>query len=270
MPSTSSLANRHILYISHGGGPLPLLDDPQHRDMVANLQAIAAQLPRPKAIVVISAHWEAAVPTLTAGTQPPLIYDYYGFPKSAYQLTYPAPGHPALAAAICELLQTQGLEVRLTTERGFDHGLFVPLKIMYPAADIPCVQLSLVKGLDAKTHIVIGQALSQLAADNVLILGSGFSFHNMQAFQTPDTAQTRAQNEAFEQWLIETCANPDLATSDRTHRLINWETAPAARYCHPREEHLLPLHVCYGAAQQACREYFELTVLGKKASVYLW
>ncbi|MEM8640888.1 MAG: class III extradiol ring-cleavage dioxygenase [Cyanobacteria bacterium P01_G01_bin.54] len=267
---TESSSQPRILYLSHGGGPLPLLADPGHQEMVENLQAIAAQLPKPKAIVLISAHWEANQATMTRGANPPLIYDYYGFPEPAYQITYPAPGAPKLADRIFTLLQKRDIAASLTEERGFDHGLFVPLKIMYPAADIPSVQLSLVKGLDAQTHIEMGRAIAPLADENILIIGSGFSFHNLPALRAPVTPEAQSKNKAFEQWLIDTCANPELNETERANRLLHWDAAPAARYCHPREEHLLPLHVCYGAAGRACRQFFELTIMGKKASVYLW
>lgn len=147
----------HILYLSHGGGPLPLLGDPNHAELVTRLRALGALLPRPSAILVISAHWEAAVPTLTAGTAPGLMYDYYGFPAKSYEIRYPAPGEPRLAAQIQQVLEQSGMEARLDAERGFDHGLFVPLKLLYPGADIPCVQLSLVDSLDAATHLAIGR-----------------------------------------------------------------------------------------------------------------
>lgn len=270
MQQTEQSSHPRVLYISHGGGPLPLLGDPNHQEMVDNLRAIATQIPKPTAIIIISAHWEATQPTITRGTNPPLIYDYFGFPEESYKITYPAPGSPHLADTISTLFEKNTIEAVLTEKRGFDHGVFVPLKIMYPAADIPCVQVSLVKGLDAKTHIELGKALSQLADETILVIGSGFSFHNMNAFRVPATPETQAMNTAFEQWLIDTCSNSDLDEHERTNRLINWEKAPSARYCHPREEHLLPLHVCYGVAQHACIDFFELTILGKKASVYLW
>lgn len=258
------------LFLSHGGGPLPLLGDEGHSEMVAGLRKISAMIRKPEAIVVISAHWEEEQPTLTSGANPPLIYDYYGFPLDSYKIQYPAKGHPLLANSIASLLRGQGVEPALDEQRGFDHGLFVPLKIMFPEADIPCVQLSLVKGLDAKQHIEIGQALVGLDNENLLIIGSGFSFHNMKAFFSPTTAETTALNESFEGWLIDTCSNPEMSESDRRHRLENWEDAPAARYCHPREEHLLPLHVCYGLANRPCKDVFEMNILRKKASAYLW
>lgn len=258
------------IFISHGGGPLPLLGDPAHQAMVENLQHIADLLDRPSAIVVVSAHWEANRPTITAGAHPELIYDYYGFPDESYEIRYPAAGEPALAQRLFDSLQHSGIEAELDDRRGFDHGLFVPLKIMYPEADIPCVQLSLLNNLDPAEHIQLGRALADVTADNVLIIGSGFSFHNLKAFFTPASSEARALNESFEQWLVETCTSRDLSEQQREQRLIEWENAPGARHCHPREEHLLPLHVCYGVGGTTARQAFTFEVMGKKVSSYLW
>jgi len=259
-----------VLFLSHGGGPLPLLGDTGHQEMVQNLQHVVTQIPKPSAILLISAHWEASTPTLTAGAQPALIYDYYGFPDESYEIQYPCPGEPELAALIQQRLVEHGMPAKLDEKRGFDHGLFVPLKIMYPEADIPCVQLSLLHSLDASAHIQMGKALADVEYDNLLIIGSGFSFHNLRAFFTPVTKETQSMNAAFEHWLIETCSSSGLDETERMHRLLQWEQAPNARYCQPREEHLLPLHVCYGVAQKACNDYFTLTIMNKLASVYLW
>ncbi len=260
----------NILFLSHGGGPMPLLGDEGHREMVSSLQTIASRLGKPSAILLISAHWEAALPTLTAGDHPSLIYDYYGFPEASYQIEYPCPGAPALSRQVHAALDRAGIASTLDGERGFDHGLFVPLKIMYPEADIPCVQLSLKQSLDPQEHINIGKALRELEVENLLVIGSGFSFHNMKAFFAPETEASRQQNLEFEHWLIDTCANRDLEEGEREQRLVNWAQAPSARYCHPREEHLLPLHVCYGLAGRSCSEHFELEILNKKSSMYLW
>ncbi|MGZ8881699.1 MAG: DODA-type extradiol aromatic ring-opening family dioxygenase, partial [Methylosarcina sp.] len=170
-----------VLFIPHGGGPLPLLGDKEHQTLVHFLQEIAPSLGRPSAIVLISAHWEENIATITSGPSPSLIYDYYGFPEETYRIQYPAPGSPGLADKIFRLLQQSGISTRLDDQRGFDHGLFVPLKIMFPRVDIPCVQLSLVNNLDPATHIGIGKALAELRKDKVLIIGSGFSFHNLKA-----------------------------------------------------------------------------------------
>lgn len=259
-----------ILFISHGGGPLPLLGDPGHRELVAQLRKVATALPRPDAILVISAHWEEAAPTVTAAAAPSLIYDYYNFPPASYEIRYPCPGAPVLAQKVHDVLESAGLGPRLDPERGFDHGLFVPLKIMYPDADIPCVQLSLVSDLDADIHLAVGRALSALEADRLLVLGSGFSFHNMGAFFAADTAESRAWNRDFQGWLHQTCADGDLPESERSARFSDWTSAPHARYCHPREEHLLPLHVCYGMAGRACDSHWPVTVLGKASGMFHW
>jgi len=270
MDKIKKYSRRTVLYLSHGAGPMPLLDDDGHKEMVENLKIIAAKIEKPSAIILVSAHWEEASPTITLGATPSLIYDYYGFPKQAYEIQYPVPGEPNLARAVFSLLIDNGIEPILDDKRGFDHGLFVPLKIMYPKADVPCIQLSLVKSLDPSVHIKIGEALSGLEHETLLVIGSGFSFHNMNAFFAPATIETQSMNESFERWLIETCSDPKLDEIERTNRLVNWENAPSARYCHPREEHLLPLHVCYGVAKHACREFFDLNIIGRKASVYLW
>lgn len=259
-----------VLYLSHGAGPMPLLGDDGHQEMIDNLRLIAGKISKPSAIIIISAHWEKAMPAITHAANPTLLYDYYGFPPKAYEIQYPAPGHPDLALMVSTALGDKGIKSILDGNRGFDHGMFVPLKIMYPKADVPCIQLSLVSGLDPKTHIDIGKALSELEYDNLLVIGSGFSFHNMNAFFAPKTAEMGLMNKEFMQWLDDTCSNPNIDEEERTRRLINWEKAPSARFCHPREEHLLPLHVCYGVANCACSDFFNLEIIGKKASVYLW
>lgn len=259
-----------ILFLSHGGGPLPLLGDPGHAELVEHLKKTAAKIGNPSAILVISAHWEAAIPTITAARQPPLIYDYYGFPKAAYEIQYSCRGEPSLAAQTQQVLLDGRFQAELDPERGFDHGVYVPLKIMYPQADIPCVQLSLLSSLDPEKHLRLGKALANLKYDNLLVIGSGFSFHNMQAFFGEDNAQNKVMNQQFEEWLISTCSDTTIEEEERAKRLRNWAQAPFARFCHPREEHLLPLHVCYGLANRACEEYAELNIIGKRASVYLW
>jgi len=259
-----------ILYLPHGGGPLPLLGEEGHGAMIRFLQAIPAELGNPDAILVISAHWEAGRPTITGGVRPPLIYDYYGFPAEAYRIEYPVPGETQMATRIYQLLNASGFEAQLDENRGFDHGVFVPLKLMYPEATIPCVQVSLVKGLDPGEHVRIGKALSSLRAANILTIGSGFSFHNMQAFSFSNAIQVDDRNDSFDQWLRDTCSDPDLAADVRARRLIEWEQAEHARYCHPREEHLLPLHVCYGMAGTAASVVFNDVILGKRATALLW
>ena len=261
--------NNNIVFIPHGGGPLPLLGDKGHQELVAFLKKITSTLGKPSAILVISAHWEEQQASITSGTAPKLIYDYAGFPAESYEIKYPAPGNPQLAKRIYDLLQNSGIEAKLDNDRGFDHGLYVPLKIMFPDADIPCIQLSLLKSLDAREHIRIGKALAELRNENLLVIGSGFSFHNMRAFfQSKGSIDDK--NENFERWLIDTCTNNELSEEQREQQLTQWTEAPFARYCHPREEHLLPLHVCYGMCRSTAKLVFDGKVIGKKASAFLW
>ncbi|MDX8381415.1 MAG: class III extradiol ring-cleavage dioxygenase [Ghiorsea sp.] len=259
-----------VLYLSHGGGPLPILGDESHQEMIKVLQQITRKIKKPSAIIMVSAHWEEDIVSITSASNPPLIYDYYGFPEEAYSISYPCLGSPELAKKVHQMFEEAGLHSQLDRKRGFDHGLFIPLKIMYPDADIPCIQISLNLNLDAATHINLGKALTNIDTENLLFIGSGFSFHNMKAFFSSDEKHAQSKNIEFDEWLIETCSSQQLDEKQREQRLINWEQAPSARYCHPREEHLLPLHVCYGLAQGPCSEPFKLSILNKKASMYLW
>jgi len=236
-----------IIYIPHGGGPLPLLGDPQHAELTRFLREWPRLYSKPSAIVVVSAHWESDPLAVTASSQPELLYDYSGFPPESYLIEYPAPGDLSLAHTIVRHFRENALDVRLDTTRGLDHGVFVPLKLMYPAADIPVIQLSLLAGLDAKQHIDIGRVLAEALDDDVLLLGSGMSFHNMAAFfgRYPDSS---SRSRAFDDWLYRTLVADQLSWQQRRELLQSWQQAPQARFCHPREEHLLPLQVCFGAA----------------------
>jgi aromatic ring-opening dioxygenase catalytic subunit (LigB family) len=259
-----------VLYLSHGGGPLPLLGDESHNELIDFFEKVPDIFAKPSAIIVISAHWEENLPTITSGPSPSLIYDYYGFPPESYKIEYPVPGNPTLAKKLFDILNRAGIDASLTEQRGFDHGLFVPLKVIYPDADIPCIQISLIKGLNPFQHIKLGEAIAGLDEKNVLVLGSGFSFHNIRALFTPSTDEMQSMNESFENWLINTCTDDALNETERENRLVNWEQAPSARFCHPREEHLLPLHVCYGITRSPAKRVFTFEVMGKKASAYLW
>ncbi len=212
--------------------------------MAVWLRGLASTLTvKPKAIVVISGHWEEKVFSVTGSANPPLLYDYYGFPEHTYQLTYPAPGAPVLAEKIVKLLTVAGLPARLDRQRGFDHGVFVPFKLIFPAADIPVLQISLQRNLDPDLHLQLGQALAPLRQQGVLIVGSGMSYHNMRGF-----GQSQATNNSvlFDHWLTQTVQQQDLA--QRTRDLQNWAHAPAAMSAHPRAEHFIPLLVVAGAA----------------------
>jgi 4,5-DOPA dioxygenase extradiol len=258
-----------IVYFSHGGGPLPILGHVGHKAMVDFMTRLPSRLRKPEAILVISAHWEEGAATLLGAEHPAMFYDYYGFPPEAYAVTYPAPGSPQLAHRIAGLMKTNNIPARIDPQRGFDHGLFIPLKLMYPQAVIPSLQLSLLRGLDPAAHLALGTALRELRDENLLVIGSGFSFHNMGAFSWEGPDRPDPANDAFQNWLIETCAGP-LPQPEREQRLKQWEEAPSARYCHPREEHLLPLHVCLGMADKPAELIFEDRILGKRSIAFLW
>jgi 4,5-DOPA dioxygenase extradiol len=258
-----------IVYFSHGGGPLPILGDAGHKAMVAFMTELPSQLRKPDVILVVSAHWEERAATLLGAQNPVMFYDYYGFPDQAYEITYPAPGSPRHAERIAGLLKKSGIPSRIDPERGFDHGLFIPLKLMYPDADIPSLQLSLLRGLNPGAHIALGKALRELGDEKILVIGSGFSFHNMGGFMWEGPGRPDPANDAFQDWLIDACTSP-LPQPEREQRLIEWEKAPSARYCHPREEHLLPLHVCLGMAAKPAKLIFDDQILGKRSVGFLW
>jgi aromatic ring-opening dioxygenase catalytic subunit (LigB family) len=231
-------------FISHGGGPWPYM--PEMADAMRPLAQSLTDIPRqlgqtPQAVLMITAHWEANAFTLGTHPHPGMVYDYGGFPPHTYQVVYPAPGAPALAQRVQGLLQTAGLPVALDAQRGYDHGTFVPLAVMYPDAQVPVLQMSLRTGLSPAEHIALGRALAPLRDEGVLIVGSGLSYHNLRAFGP----QAKAPSQAFDAWLQAAMA---AEPAQREALLNHWELAPAARQCHPREEHLLPLMVALGAA----------------------
>ena len=232
-------------FISHGGGPWPWMED--RLGAMKGLAASLADMPRqigstPKAVLVISGHWEESAYTVMASPKPPMLYDYGGFPPHTYQIRYDAPGAPALAQRVQALIEAAGLPAASDAQRGFDHGTFVPLYVMYPNADVPVVQLSLRQNFDPLEHVALGRALSSLRSEGVLIVGSGLSYHNLRRLGPP----AAAPSAAFDAWLQ---ATMQAAPADRVARLAQWESAPAARIAHPREEHLIPLMVALGAAE---------------------
>jgi aromatic ring-opening dioxygenase catalytic subunit (LigB family) len=247
-PPTGSTTRMPTWFIPHGGGPCFFMDwDPPDawNKTASFLKGMAATLPqRPRAIVLVSAHWLESSFSVTSGTQPELIYDYYGFPPHTYELQYPAPGEPQLAARITELLGRQQLPSQANPGRGFDHGMFIPLMLMFPNADIPVVQLSLRNDLDPSVHLDAGKALQSLRDEGVLIIGSGMSFHNMRAYGDPRFGPV---SDEFDRWLG---GAVEAEPHQRHQALVDWAQAPSARLSHPprAEEHLLPLMVAAGAA----------------------
>jgi aromatic ring-opening dioxygenase catalytic subunit (LigB family) len=246
-------------YVPHGGGPCFFMEDPQGiwTAMAEFLRELPATLPeQPRAILIVSGHWETRGFALTAGEKPPLVFDYYGFPPHTYQLRYDAPGAPELAARVAELLRAAGFEAALDATRGFDHGVFVPLKVVYPEAAIPVIELSLDRSLDAALHLKLGAALASLRDAGVLIIGAGMSVHNLRALGDP---RMTAPATEFDAWLNDAVTAPG---GQRAAALSRWDQAPHARLCHPRHEHLLPLMVAAGASQNAGTRVYHQMVLG--------
>jgi aromatic ring-opening dioxygenase catalytic subunit (LigB family) len=241
-----SNARLPTLFVSHGGGPWPFVDG--MREMfaktAAQFKALPDRLPtRPQAVLVITGHWEAPQFSVSTAPLPPMDYDYSGFPAHTYQLQYPAPGSPALAARVAGLLDAGGVACQGDPQRGLDHGTFVPLGLMYPKADMPIVLLSMKSGYDVAEHLRVGELLAPLRDEGILILGSGLTYHNMRGFANPASS---AVASSFEKYLSDAVTQPDAAVRNRM--LLDWEQAPAARQAHPREDHLIPLMVVAGAA----------------------
>jgi aromatic ring-opening dioxygenase catalytic subunit (LigB family) len=255
------------LYIPHGGGPCFFMDwERGPADtwdlMAAWLRTLIGTLEvRPKAVLVVSGHWEEPAFTVGSTPKPPLIYDYYGFPPHTYQLRFDAPGSPELAARVRALLGEAGIKNAENPQRGLDHGVFVPFLVAMPDADIPVVQLSLKQNLSPEEHLAAGRALKPLRSEGVLIVGSGMSWHNMQGF----TPRHTAPSEVFDAWLTDAVADP----GKRDEALSHWADAPYGRLAHPREEHLAPIFIAAGAAEgEAGRRIFSDHVMNVRVSAF--
>jgi len=255
------MSNRLPTYfISHGGGPWPWL--PDMRKMMASLEVSLANMPKeigvkPKAILMVSGHWEGPDFAVMSSAHPPMVYDYGGFPAFTYQIKYSAPGAPEVAKRVEELLKKAGLPTHLDGERGFDHGVFSPMQVMYPDADIPLLQVAINENYDPAAHFALGRALAPLRDEGVLIVGSGLSYHNLRLFGEPG----RVPSAEFDKWLDHAVmADP----KTREAELLKWESAPYARVCHPQEDHLVPLFAAVGAAEneKATRVYHDTKVFG--------
>jgi len=249
-------------YLSHGGGPWPWMKDQAGTTfdkLEAGLLAVRAELrDAPKAVLVISGHWETAQFEVSSAEHPGMEFDYYGFPEHLYRISYPAPGAPELAERVRTLLAAGGHPCTSDPNRGFDHGTFSLMKPLYPDADMPIVQLSLRDNLDPKAHLAIGALLAPLRDQGVLIIGSGSSYHNLR-LRGP---QAVAPGRQFDDWLEQTLVESQPA--QREMRLTRWQEAPSARLVHPREDHLLPLMVAVGAAadEPGARVYHEGDFMG--------
>jgi len=234
-------------FVSHGGGPWPWMKEqygPAYAQLEASLVDIRRQVgQRPKAVLVVTSHWETDGFMVSSGAAPGMIYDYGGFPPHTYRIQYPAPGQPQLAGRVAALLSDAGHPAGLDAARGFDHGTFSMLAPVYPEADMPVVQLSIRHDYDPAVHLAAGRALAPLRDEGVLILGSGLSYHNLRQFGAGGAQASRA----FDDWLQ--YALLELPPPERRAAMLRWSEAPAARQAHPREDHLAPLWVALGAAE---------------------
>ncbi len=233
-------------FISHGGGPWPYIPEMRAsmRQLEASLLVISQALASPpKAVLMISGHWEAEQFTIMSSENPTMVYDYGGFPAYTYQIKYPAPGAPWLVARLKALIESAGLPIATDDQRGFDHGAFAPMAIMYPEANVPVIQLSLQRDFDPAQHLALGRALAPLRDENILIIGSGFSYHNLRRM----SSSAQAPSAQFDAWLQHSLV--ERTPEQRVTDLMHWQYAPAARIAHPREDHLLPLMVAVGAAE---------------------
>jgi len=234
------------IFVSHGGGPWPFVEGmkDQYEKTTAEFKSIPQHLPeKPLAILVISGHWISPTFTVSTAIHPPMEYDYTGFPEHTYHIKYPAPGSPTLAARVRKLLYDSGIQSNDDSTRGFDHGTFVPLSLMFPKADVPVVMLSLKLGFDPAEHLHAGRALFLLRQEGVLIIGSGLTYHNMRGFGRRESASVA---DMFESYLNRAITQVD--PNQRNEMLLNWEKGPGSRLAHPQEDHLVPLMVVAGAA----------------------
>ncbi|HEX8747207.1 MAG TPA: class III extradiol ring-cleavage dioxygenase [Pyrinomonadaceae bacterium] len=241
-------------FISHGGGPWPWLKE-QMPGVYDNLEASLKDIPRqlgkpPKAVLVVSGHWEERDFTVMSGPEPPMVYDYSGFPEFTYRIKYPAPGSPEVARHVQELLCGAGFAASANNLRGFDHGTFAPMAAIYPEANVPVLQLSIRSDSDVEAHLAAGRALAPLRDEGVLIIASGLSYHNLRRFGAAGQHPSRE----FDAWL--TRAICEETSAERNQKLRDWTKAPSARLAHPGEDHLIPLMVAVGAAESEVGERF--------------
>lgn len=236
-------------FLSHGGGPWPWLPERHtvYKELESSLLRVRREIgDRPRALLMVSGHWEETDGfAVMSSDRPPMLYDYRGFPEHTYSVEYNAPGAPELAEEIGGLLASKSHRVRLDGERGYDHGVYTIAVCMYPEADVPILQVSIRSDYDVQTHLQLGRDLAALRQQGVVIIGSGLSYHNLRNLRNQELART--DSAAFDAWLHETLTGPDPAR--RITDILNWEQAPGARKAHPEEDHLIPLMVALGAAE---------------------
>ncbi|OMP82940.1 4,5-DOPA dioxygenase extradiol-like protein [Diplodia seriata] len=277
--TSAQMPRAPVVCVSHGGGPLPVLGDPEHEQLASSMrERVPAILnlgtpDQPRAIVLVTAHWSERNPTISNGRKHSLLYDYVGFSPECYQLKYDAPGAPDVANEVAEALRAEGLKPEFDEDRGWDHGVFVPMLLINPKADVPIVQMSVLTSEDPADHFRMGQALSKLRDSNVAIVGSGFpSLHNLRAlfggiaqqpsFKSRNDAWSRAVNDAV----------GEEKSEERREKLEKWRKFPGSYDMHPRggADHFLPLIVCAGAAGDGKGKKYSDKYMGIDMFSYYW
>lgn len=262
------------VFVNHGGGPMPLLGDKDHVGLTNFLRHDLQKhvdFKNLKAIILVTAHWEESKVTISSGKQHNLYFDYYGFPPESYKYTYPAQGDPILAGRIQEALKKSGLDAKLDPKRGWDHGVFVPMMLINPEANIPIVQISVLSSQDPEEHYKLGQVMHQFRKEGVAIIGSGMSYHNMREFMYSRNLQ-KVVNKEFDDFLNEVCTADD--ETIRKKGFISWREQPGASEAHPPRaaEHFMPLVVIAGAGgSKAGQRIFNWDMSGTfRLSGFIW
>ncbi|XP_069124919.1 uncharacterized protein [Argopecten irradians] len=241
-----------VIFLSHGAGPSYYMDvkqTPMFKGLDKNSKAATVlrnfvadhQIRTPKAIVVFSAHWEETSCTVNTKENHTLLYDYGGFPPEAYTIEWPVTGDPEVARRVKGLLEARGITCKEEKKRGLDHGVFVPLKLVFPKADIPVVQVSLLRSMDMSEHLKIGEALSTLSKENILVIGSGFATHAGLSKDLPWA-------EPFKEWLHDVISNPKYSANERKTKILNFKTVETFSKAHPSREHFIPIGICCAAS----------------------
>ncbi|KAF2641976.1 extradiol ring-cleavage dioxygenase [Massarina eburnea CBS 473.64] len=267
-----------VISIAHGGGPMPILGDPGHAAITKSLKTRVPKIlklgtkEQPRAIVLVTAHWSTNEVTISSAEKHELYYDYGGFPNEAYSLKYDAPGSGEVAELVRGVLEKEGIKSAKDEKRGWDHGVFVPMTLINPKADIPIIQLSVLNSESPSAHYAIGRALATLRSENIAIIGSGFaSLHNMRAMFTGQTKipTFKKLNEEWSESILDAVQTKDV--EERGKKFEGWRQWPGAYDMHPRggAEHFLPLIVCAGAGGGKAKAYAD-EFMGLDMWSYYW
>lgn len=279
LTTTTNMTRAPVIAFSHGGGPMPLLGDPSHAQIVSSLRNRVPSIlklntaDKPRAICLVTAHWSEHVPHISSGAAYKLYYDYYNFPAEAYKLKYPAPGSPEVAQEVAAAMKEEGLKPVLDEERNWDHGVFVPMMLVRPEADIPIVQISVLNSEDPVEHLAMGRALGRLREQNVVIVGSGFaSMHNTRVMMSGEMREPsfKAKNDEWSRAVTDAACEVDEAK--REEKFKEWRKWPHAYQMHPRGggEHFLPLVVAAGAGGEGKAKFYADEYKGTDMYSYYW